>query len=366
MEHPRLVAYLLLLQVLLATIATAVSAPSFPERFSANVSSVSSWGKSGCDGLPVVTGKVYQDKNSSLLTHNWVTPDSGKNFYLLNTLLTIPASTADPDTPEATNLTLFTWDSDTESRNCEYQIHNGKIQNFFGFPLTVLVKREAVGNVVCEKWSNTKTRDPHSHDWAVWFPINAQPPYSIVAKAEYYSPYHPPHGNPIPSCTLDYTFTNFSTAPIPPQVFAPPKQWLKKCNDSDGGITTKNIPNNGAYVCVSPGKNRNFSIALRTKPQHDVTIEITPCSPDDGWYCVNGAHCKDCVKFSRTTLTFGPRNWSMPQTVEVMYLAPNGDSQFKISSPNYYITNPWYEVVFSTCACENGKICYNNCQDHCG
>ena len=252
MEPPSLVTYLLLLQVLLVTVATAMSkaAPTFPERFSANVISVSLWGKYvGCGGLPVVNGKMYQDKNSSLLTHTWVTPDSFKNFYLQNILITIPASTADPDTPEATNLTFFTRDSDTESQNCDYQIYNGKIQNFFGFPLTMLVKWKVVGNVECEKWSNTVTRNPRYINWAVWFTTNAQPPYSIVAKAEYYTPYHFAHVNPIPSCTLDYIFTNFSTAPIPQQVFAPPKQWLKKCNDSDGGIAT-NIPKSGAYVCV--------------------------------------------------------------------------------------------------------------------
>ena len=93
-----------------------------------------------------------------------------------------------------------------------------------------------------------------------------------------------------------------------------------------------------------------------------VTIRLQPCTPQD--YCIDGAHCKDCVQFSTTTLTFGPGDWSMPQTVEVAYGRADGDSQFVITSADYYISNS-FNVQFSTCTCASGK-CSNNCQAFCG
>ena len=273
-----------------------------------------------------------------------------------------PTSTADPSTPEATQLTRFSWVSDTESQGCEYRLVSGnKLPKFFEYPTSVLEKREVVQKIECEKWSNNGSRPYHPY-WAVWYPINTKPIYSVVLKAQYIGPDSPPHSFPVPGFTLTYNFANFSTASIPLELFTPPEQWLTKCINSDGGIQKANLPDRQeGYVCVSPGKNNSFSLALFTKPQHDVTVQLKPCVPNDS--CIDGARCKDCVQFSSMTLTFGPSNWSVFQTVKVMYLK-DGDSQFAISSPNYYLNNT-FDIQFSTCACASGK-CSNNCQQYCG
>ena len=131
------------------------------------------------------------------------------------------------------------------------------------------------------------------------------------------------------------------------------------CINSDGGLRKSHLPNRqDGYICVSPGKNNSVSIALSTKPAHDVIIKLLPCGPIDS--CIDGAHCKDCVQFSTTTLTFGPSNWSEFQTIGATYLA-GCDSQFVFAS---YLNNT-FDTQFSTCACASGK-CSNNCQMYCG
>ena len=70
---------------------------------------------------------------------------------------------------------------------------------------------------------------------------------------------------------MTYTFSDFKTGLMSPEVFEPPEGWLGKCTDSDGGIRKTRLPDRqSGYVCVSPSKNNSFSLALLTKPQHKV------------------------------------------------------------------------------------------------
>lgn len=352
--------FIVVLQVL-AVATISVCSVQFPTRFSTDVVSKCEYGNVGCGGLPLV-GKIYQDVNSTLWSH--VVATDGVHSHFQEVLFTVPASSADPTTPEATQLTKFTWNSATAFKGCAYQLsfeYNRQVPRFFDFSTPVLERREVIQQVECEKWTNNGSR-PYQPYWAVWYPINAHPTHSVVLKAQYIGPDSPPHSFPVPGFTLNYTFSGFNTAPIPPEQFTPPNQWLTDCINSDGGLQKINLPDRqGGYVCVSPGKNNSFSLALRTKPVNGMSVQLLPCGPKD--YCINGARCKDCVQFSSATLTFGPSNWSVPQTVEVVYLA-DGDSQFVFSSPNYYLNNT-YDTQFSTCACASGK-CSNDCYRYCG
>lgn len=349
--------------LLVLTLAvTSVCGVQFPKRFSATIVSDSTWDHIGCDGLPLV-GKVYQDTTSTLWSHHIAT--QGGPWHFEEVLVTVPASTADPDTPEATHLTKFTWKSDTDFDGCAYQLYfetNRQLPEFFGYLTSKLETREAIQGIQCEKWSNGDKAGPYDPYWAVWYPINAHPAYSVVLKAQYVRPPSRPNQFPVPGCTLNYTFSDFSTAPIPSERFTPPEQWLTKCIDSDEGLKKSGLPDRqDGYVCVSPDKSNSFSIALATKPVKDVSIRLRPCVAADS--CIDGARCKDCVHFSSTMLTFTPSNWSTPQTIGVKYLS-DGDSQFIFDSPNYYLNNTYY-TQFSTCACAGGK-CTNNCQMFCG
>lgn len=350
-----------LLQLLAVAILDSVSSVDFPAHFSADVESKCEYGYVGCGGLPLV-GKVYQDVDSSLWSHTVAT--DGVHMHFQEVLITVPASTADPATPEATQLTKFTWYSGSDIGGCVYRLsfeYHRQVPKFFDYPTPVLEKREVVQQVECEKWSNNGSRPYHPY-WAVWYPIDVSPAYSVVLKAQYIGPDSPPRSFPVPGFTLNYTFSNFNTTPIPPEQFTPPKQWSTHCTNGDGGLQKAHLPDRqNGYVCVSPGKGNSFSLALHTKPLHEVTVRLLPCAPTD--YCINGARCKNCVQFSRMKLTFGPSNWSMPQTVEVEYLA-DGDSQFVFASTDYYINNT-FETQFSTCACASGT-CSNNCFKFCG
>jgi hypothetical protein len=349
------------LSALVQALAVAtVCSVGFPKRFSATVVSDSSWGTIGCRGTPLVK-KVYQDFNSTLWSHHVAT--QGGPWHFEEVLITVPASTADPTTPEATHLTKFTWNSDTDFESCAYKIYNQQVPEFFGYATSVLEAREVVLGVLCEKWSNKDRAGTYDPYWAVWYPINAHPAYSAVLKAQYVYPPSRPGMFPVPGCSTNYTFSNFSTAPIPPDRFTPPKGWLLMCRDGDEGLQKSGLPDRqGGYVCVSPGKNNSFSLALLTKPVRNVSVQIHSCGPEDS--CIDGNHCKNCVLFSTTALTFTPSNWSVSQTVGVQYLT-DGDSQFVFDSPNYYLNNT-YDTQFSTCACTSGKKCTNNCQMYCG
>jgi len=335
----------------------------FPKRFSAIISYESSWGKTiGCQGTPLVN-KVYQDipNNHTLWSH------SARTGGYEQILITIPSSTANPNTPEATHLTKFRWKSDTSFEGCVYQLNfeynRNAVPEFFGFSTPVLEKREMVEGIECEKWSNKANASISDEYWAVWYPVKAKPPRSVVLRAYYYFPPSPPHTFPVPACTTQYNFSDFTIDPIPPERFTPPKDWLHICEDYDEGIVKHRIPGRqDGYICVTPEKDNSFSINLQTRPVHDVSVQINPCSHDDS--CIDGDRCKECVKFSATSLTFTPTNWSQPQTVTLEYLA-DGDSQYIFKSPNYYLNNT-YESQFSTCACVTGKNCTNECNLFCG
>ena len=147
--------------------------PSSPRRFSADVATKSDWGIVGCGGLEEVGG-VYQDLNSTLWSR-YVKTDGGHS-QLQEVLITVPASTADPTTPEATHLTKFAWNSNTDFKCCTYRLyHNYSYQfpQFFGYPTTFLEKREAIQGMECEKWSNKDTAGPYSEYWAVWYSAHA-------------------------------------------------------------------------------------------------------------------------------------------------------------------------------------------------
>ena len=345
-----------------ALTAASLHCVEFPRRFTASIATNSSWGKHlGCAGLPIV-GKVYQDHNSTLWSHSIQT--DGVHWHYEEVLITVPASTADPSTPEATQLTRFTWNSDTQHTSCSYSLwyySDRQVPQFFGYPTSVLETKETIHGVECEKWSNRDKAGPYDSYWAVWYPVNAKPAYSVVLQAQYLYPPSRPHQFPVPGCSINYTFSDFTTDPISQDIFTPPTDWLTQCTDSDEGLKKYNLPDRqSGYVCVSPKTGNGFSIVLQIKPVHDVTVNIRPCTTGDS--CIDGARCKDCVHFNTTALTFSPKNWSVPQTVWVTYGA-DGDSQFIFDSPNYYLNNT-YSTQFSTCACASGK-CSNNCQEYC-
>lgn len=269
-------------------IALTSVAVELPDRFSAEVLSISSWGTFNCRGLPLLT-EVYQDVklNSSYWSHHLSDDGPPKK----EVLITVLAATADPSTPQANHLTRFSWNSDTTFENCSYSLLNDhQLSKFFDLPTPVLEKKEVMQGVMCEKWSNNAPC-PHSSYWAAWYPVDAHPAHSAVIEAQYIGADHPAHSNPFPGCMLMYNFTKFSTGPIPPEQFEPPKNWLTKCINSDGGITTTGLPpRDDGYMCVSPGKNKTFSVALKTKPVKTVTIRLRPCRPQDS--CVDGGKCK--------------------------------------------------------------------------
>jgi hypothetical protein len=116
------------------------------------------------------------------------------------------------------------------------------------------------------------------------------------------------------------------------------------------------------YLCVSPGKNASFSLALKAKPEKPhVVINVEYCSSSD--YCIDGDGCRDCVTIS-DSVSFTPLNWQTSKMLNVSYLK-DGDSQFKITSPDYFIKSP-SALQFSTCACKVGDSCSNECNKACG
>ncbi len=343
----------------LVVLVASVQCVEFPHTFSANILTESSWGDHlGCSGLPIVS-KVLQCANSTYWSHSVSTFTN--NYEEI--LITVP-SNADPVTPQATQLTKFSWKSDTDFKECAYQLYNEKqILPFFGYPTTYLEYKETINGIECEKWSNKGHPGNSGEYWAVWYAINTQPPYSLVVRAIYKYPPSPPRSFPVPGCNITYTFSNFSTAPINPKLFTPPDNWLKKCSNSNQGIKTYNLPDReqGGYICVNPNATNAFEIAILAKPENgSLILNIRPCVGTD--YCIYGDGCKDCVQFNTTKLVFTADNWSIPQTILVTYKA-DGDSQFVFDSPNYYLTNT-YPTQFSTCACAGGK-CAKKCQEYC-
>ncbi len=353
----RSVTLLLLVQMLIV-----IDAVQFPRRFSASVVSKSSWGDEfGCNGLPMVS-QVHQDLNSTLWTH--LISTDGVHSHFEDVLYTVPASTADPDTPEASYLTRFSWKSDTNYSGCNYGLvynNNRQLPIFFDYPLSALERKEIINGVECEKWSNKDKKGPYEAYCAGWFPTDADPTYSVVAKAQYTTPPSRPGSFPVPQCTLNYTFTKFHAGPISNELFIPPNNWSKICNNSDQGLKKYHIPDRqSGYICISPGKLASFSVSLFNKPVSDMAVRVRLCNRQD--YCIDGARCSNCVQLSTTTLEFGPNNWSKPQAISISYVA-DGDTQFVFDSPDSYLNNT-FNTQFSTCACASKK-CSNNCQMYC-
>ncbi len=309
-----------------------------------------------------MVGKVTQDltANSLLWHHYRYIPYGPIRWYYLEVLVTVPKN-ADPDTPQATELTKFTWKSETHFDECVYQLYNEKqVLPFFGYPTTFLETKEKVNGVECEKWSNKDKSGPYTEYWAVWYAINAHPPYSVVLRAEYNYPPSRPHQFPVPGCSINYTFSDFTTDPIDPKVFAPPDKWLTGCTNGQEGLKKYNLPDRqDGYVCVTPNATNTFEIALFAKPENgSVQVKIRHCNENDT--CIDGAGCKDCVKLNTTQLVFTADNWSMPQTIQVTYLR-RGNSQFRFESSSYL--NNTYDTQFSTCStnlgpCTRGRQLY--------
>jgi hypothetical protein len=276
-----------------------------------------------------------------------------------NRLITNPGSSADPATPESTRTTQFFFNSNDAS-NCSYQIDydSGAPKQFFPYETSVLEGHESVNGVACEKWSNNETR-PYNDYWAVWYEVGS---YEKVARARYrVAPIG--GGFPVPGFTVDYDFSHFSTGAVPSPILEPPSNWQDLCVDLDGGIEKHGVPNRqDGYICVGPNNSSTFSLRLATKPRHTISVNIGLCEKGDG--CIDGLHCKDCVIVSPELLHFSPENWDDNQEVKISY-GHEGDSQFKISSPDYFLNNS-FSLQFSTCACSPGKVCSNNCQAYCG
>lgn len=89
--------------------------------------------------------EVYQDVEKNL--SRWSHHKEGPNSPLQEVLMIVPTLTADPDTPEATSLTRFTWDSDTTSvQGCAYRVDPvDRVPGFFDYPTPVLEKRDRTG-----------------------------------------------------------------------------------------------------------------------------------------------------------------------------------------------------------------------------
>jgi hypothetical protein len=363
--------------------------PSFPRRFSADVQATGNFAQ---------VEAVYQDLDlqRSLLAGQ-LTGDSGYGGWRQQTLLIAGPRGADPSTPYAKALTQMSWQSNHApwAAHCSYELATKCVKSdpnsggcveqapatvnpFFGNPVTVLEKKEPVGGVLCEKWSNGGTPAKTMY-WAIWFAANSigNPDGPTVLKAQVINP--GTHGGfPTPGWTAGYSFSNFTTHPIPAKTFSPPLNWLHGCTNSDDGVIEAGVPGRqSGYLCVEPGKEATFTLGLKVKPEKPVVhVSVQYCSSSD--YCIDGGPssskgggCKDCVAISsgdaeggRMEVAFTPENWNSSKTLTVKYLK-SGDSQFKITSTDYFIKDS-QTLQFSTCACRAGEKCSNECSRACG
>jgi hypothetical protein len=210
--------------------------PSFPRRFSADIQATGNFGQ---------IQAVYQDLDlQRSLVAGELTGDPSFGGWRQQTLLTAGPRGADPATPYATALTQLSWQSNhAPLAHCSYELATQCVKSdpnsggcvkyapasvapFFGNPVTVLEKTESVGGVKCEKWSNGGSPSKTMY-WAIWFAAKtmAAPAGPTVLKVQVINPGH--HGGfPTPGWSAGYSFSNFSTAPIPEEVFSPPAGWL--------------------------------------------------------------------------------------------------------------------------------------------
>jgi hypothetical protein len=152
----------------------------------------------------------------------------------------------------------------------------------------------------------------------------------------------------------------------------------RACTNSDDGVIEAGVPGRqSGYLCVQPGKTASFTLGLKVKPEKPVHVNVQYCSSSD--YCIDGGTpptagggCKDCVTISNSGASggggvgveFTPQDWNISKTLTVQYLK-SGDSQFKITSPDYFIKDS-QALQFSTCACKAGEKCSNECERACG
>lgn len=365
------------LWLLLLPLAASGTPPQFPRRFSANVVASGNFEQ---------VHAVYQDLDGQRkLLAGELTGDVSHGGWRQQSLLTKGPTGADPSTPYASSMVAMSWQSGSAPpARCSYELaldcvkrdpnSGGCIQHapasvtpFFGNPVTTLEKREAVDGVMCEKWSNngSATAPPWTEYLAIWFAADSLsiPRGPTVAKVQIINPGN--HGGfPTPGWTASYALSNFSTAPIASSTFAPPAGWLQSCTNSDDDVVSKGVPGRqSGYLCVSPDKDNSFSLALKAKPEKDATVHLNVEHCGSGDYCIDGKHCKDCVKIT-SGVTFTSQDWATPKIVNVSYVS-SGDSQFKITSPDYFIKSP-SALQFSTCACRGGEVCSNECNRFCG
>eukprot|EP00040_Diaphanoeca_grandis_P005005 m.30941 g.30941 ORF g.30941 m.30941 type:complete len:299 (+) comp16369_c1_seq1:2-898(+) len=245
------------------------TAPEFPRRFSANV-------KYSCtDGDCFETSDVlavYQDlDNNVTLWSGLMSGDYPTQPHRQQLLYVAAPHGVDPSTPEADELTKLTW-TPTNLSGCSYQLAPHGPPAFFAHETNFFEKHETINGVLCEKWSNngSASAPPYTPYWAVWYKATvggASSSSATVMRTTYTDPGI--HGSfPVPGFTYTYTFSDFSTAPIPPATFEPPQKWQDTCTNRDAGAAIEGVPGRqNGYLCVAPdGKSTSFTLSLLTKP----------------------------------------------------------------------------------------------------
>jgi hypothetical protein len=296
--------------------------PVFPRRFSALVTATCSGGACDeggwCDGGAGRMNAVYQDLDRNLSL--WKDLQSGNPWgsgFVHSNVLILPNPETASDGRSKGGLARVVWKSETKNDACSIAPEGGAAPPaFWGYPTIAHVGRGSImigsETITCEKWSNNATMGiaPYPDNWAVWF--RTAPPHDPV-RLQYTRQTNPMHGFPIEGWNYQYTFTNFSTAPIPDETFALPPAWKTACKPPPPppppapppppfqvvcecmfcGPDRPGIKHPESGICAPPRDTCNQSAGVGTKgcyagPEcHDAGRPTWSCDCDiDKQYCV--------------------------------------------------------------------------------
>ena len=350
--------------LLLAVMATAV--PVFPTDFHAVVNTTSE----GVLSPYPKFNEVYQDatNNRALLIHDKIA-----------SLLVVAPEGASPETKEAKEMTYFEIHSG-DSDYCSYQAdewpckgNNTICTTIFSYPdysrvgpwqIPCKIPNRYVGKetieingerIAAEKWEervpNVNSSDPDILTYWV-----REIDQSTPLRFNHTHPHQKNYFEDRWSYQID--FIKFEHGQFPDHVYAPPEDWVDKCDDLNAGLKSENlsIQDDGSLLLLSrPHKIGMFSLSLHTRPvsKLPVTVNITSCNiTDSGQNCNPDENCETCVKVSPTLLKFTQEDWNVPQKVMAVF-DHVGMKQFNyVVSENYKLHNPAEDLQFAVYCCD--------------